>query len=198
MKNLEILKRIQALSGDISEIKDETLIDILKKITFKEALYFKNYDEPFGDFYDDFYEANKELPRNEFIDKAIRRYYIDSEGEAFWCGELFTPFTPNTHDYDEWSGYFDKVDRSKFLAVTGGKIPEFLILVRSHSFPDHFFICVNDINSDNPTVFSTDHEVYFDEVEIEGNLSEFFNGFITKEECRTAVGEFLDEISAVD
>ena len=47
MKNLEILERIRALSGDICEIKDETLIDILKKITFKEALYFKNYDEPF-------------------------------------------------------------------------------------------------------------------------------------------------------
>ncbi|MDO4250816.1 MAG: hypothetical protein Q4C68_04825 [Moraxella sp.] len=200
--NKSILERIHALGGDISQTKGVSLIDDLQTITFKNVLHFKDNDEPFYDFYN-FYKVNQSLNTNEFIDKAIAEYYISCDdedstvGQAFWRGYLFTPLTPNTIDYDEWHDDFDDMDLSQFLAVTNGQPPEFLILIYSYGYPDHYFICANDV-SDNPTVFSTDHEVYFDEIENEGFLLDFLNRFMSKQESRTYIQNFLDEVKNIE
>ena len=62
---------------------------------------------------------------------------------------------------------------------------------------DHYFICANDV-SDNPTVFSTDHEVYFDEIENEGLLLDLLNRFMSKQESRTYIQNFLDEVKNIE
>ncbi len=200
-----ILNRIAELGGDISQTTGHSLIDDLQKITFKEVLHFKNDDEPFYNFYEDFYEVNQELliDAEQFIDKAIAHYYIASDdetglGQAFWRGFLFTPLTPNTPDYDEWSADFKEMDLSECLAVTGGKTPEFLMLIYSYGYPDHYFICANDVNADNPSVFGTDHEQYFDEIEKVGTLSEFLDNFMSKKEARIYIQEFLDDVENDD
>lgn len=199
--NKSILARIQALGGDISQVKNHNLVD-LQYVSFKEVLHFRNDDEPFCEFYDEFYMPNQALLNNldEFIDKAIAYYYISADdddtafGQAFWRAYPFTPLTANTPDYEEWFDYFDDVDLSKFLAVTGGKTPEFLILMHTYGFPDHYFICTNDLNVDNPTVFSTDHEVYFHKVDIVGDLSTFLNQLMSKQEARQYIQTLLDDI----
>lgn len=198
-----ILNRIAELGGDISQTTGQSLIDDLQKITFNHLLYFKRPDEePFYDFYPDFYDKNRELAKNseQFIKKAIDDYYtpIDNNQtnreQSFWVRQFFTPLTLNTPYYNEWLNYFNEIDLSLFLEQTGGQTPEFLILIESYAHPDHYFICANDINADNPTVFSTDHEVYFDEVKNEGSLLDFLNHFMTKQEVRVCIQEFLDEV----
>ncbi|WP_066802313.1 hypothetical protein [Moraxella oblonga] len=202
----QILNRIAKLGGDISQTTGQYLIDDLQKITFKEVLHFKRPDEePFYDFYDEFYDNNQSLLNNteQFIDKAINQYYVSADddetavGQAFWQTQLFTPLTPNTPDYNEWSADFldDDIDLSQCLEVTGGKAPEFLIFIYSYGYPDHYFICTNDINSDNPTVFGTDHEVYFEEITNKGSLLDFLNKFMTKQEARIYIQEFLDDVA---
>lgn len=191
-----ILNRIAELGGDISQTKGQSLIDDLQNITFKDALHFKD-DEPLCDFYNIFYEQNKHLLNNtdESINQAIAEYYTAGDGTNFWQNQLFTPLTPNTPDYDEWVTYFNETDFSQFLEVTGGRTPEFLMLIYSHGYPNHYFICTNDVNQDNPMVFSTDHEVYFDEVENEGLLSDFLNHFMSKQEARVHIQGFLDDVA---
>lgn len=197
----QILNRIAELGGDISQTTGDSLIDDLQKITFKEVLYFKDDCGFYDDFCEVFYEQNQNLLDNidEFIDKAIAEYYVSSDdetglGQAFWQTQLFTPLTPNTPDYDEWFSNFDESNFAQFLEVTGGKAPEFLMFIYSYGYPDHYFICTNDVNQDNPTVFSTDHEVYFDEVDNRGLLLNFLNKFMTKQEARVAIQEFLNDI----
>lgn len=201
----QILNRIADLGGDISQTKGQSLIDDLQKITFKEVLHFKRPDdEPFySGFYEEFYEVNQDLSDNteQFIDKAISEHYISADdddtavGQSFWQTQLFTPLTPNTPDYDEWVGNFDESNFAQFLEVTDGQAPEFLIFIYSYRYPDHYFICTNDINSDNPTVFGTDHEVYFEEITNKGSLLDFLNNFMTKQEARIYIQEFLDNVA---
>ncbi|MDB0601998.1 hypothetical protein PL373_12715 [Tenacibaculum maritimum] len=52
----------------------------------------------------------------------------------------------------------------------------------SYGFPDNLFVCLSDPDKENPTVYGTDHEVYFDEITVQGTLEEYFNSFLTKEE----------------
>jgi len=40
-------------------------------------------------------------------------------------------------------------------------------------------------------VYSTDHEIYFDEIENKGNLEAFLDRFMTKEEFREVVRGYL-------
>ncbi|QXU50259.1 hypothetical protein KYG33_04235 [Chryseobacterium sp. D764] len=67
-----------------------------------------------------------------------------------------------------------------------------------HYFSDHelaygqYFVCTTDPDQTNPTVYSTDHEVYFQEIENEGKLENFLDRFMTKEEFLETVKEYLE------
>ena len=58
-------------------------------------------------------------------------------------------------------------------------------------------ISLSDPNLDNPTVFGTDHEVFFSEISNEGSLDDFLKKFVTKDEfVETAtkdIEEFISE-----
>ncbi|OPH39993.1 hypothetical protein [Moraxella equi] len=59
-----ILNRIAELGGDISQTAGNSLIDDLQKITFNHLLYFKRPDEePFYDFYPDFYDKKSRISK---------------------------------------------------------------------------------------------------------------------------------------
>ena len=57
-----------------------------------------------------------------------------------------------------------------------------MFIGHSYGFPDNLFICLTDPYQENPIVYGTDHEVFFDEITKQGTLEDFFNSFMTKEE----------------
>lgn len=200
----QILKRLQELGGDVSQATGDNLMNDLQTVTFERVLHF-NSDEPFhSDFYDEFYEPNAELASSDpqaFIEKAIAEHYVlvDDEcavGQAFWTVKKFTPLTEGTADFDEWHGDFAEMNLSPFLQVTDGQSPEFLQILYSYGYPDHYFVCLNDINQDDPMVFGTDHEMYFEEVSEEGRLSEFLATLMSATESRDVIQAFLDHVQA--
>ncbi|EFK34573.1 hypothetical protein HMPREF0204_13642 [Chryseobacterium gleum ATCC 35910] len=56
-------------------------------------------------------------------------------------------------------------------------------------------MCTTDPDQSNPTVYSTDHEVYFQEIESKGKLEDFLDRFMTKEEFSENVITYLEEKS---
>ena len=49
-----------------------------------------------------------------------------------------------------------------------------------------------DINPENPTVFATDHEEWFIEIDNEGDLGKYLQSFWTKKELRDYIEHKID------
>ncbi|MCP2026739.1 hypothetical protein L1276_001883 [Flavobacterium sp. HSC-32F16] len=194
----EILQQIKKLGGNIEHVKGISLQEDLQSITFNTVLYQRPTDKPWatadeeepiygiGDFINEneaLFKENKEA----FYDKIIQKYFrltIEGFGQMFWEVSPFTPFKEGTEDYTEWNDDFmdDETDLSEIIKVTNDPAPDFILLMTSYGFPDNFYIALSDPNPENPTLFGTDHEVFFREVSNEGNLEDFMNSFMTKEE----------------
>lgn len=205
-----ILDRIQALGGDISQVKGKSLADDLMSITFNTVLYQRPEDTPWakaeeeepicglGEYIDEHQELI-DADRQAFMDKMIADYYVHTEegrGQMFWTATPFTPYKEGTEDYEEWNSDFideEEVDFSEVLKATGVKQPDMIQLFYSYGFPDHYYICIDDPNQENPTVFGTDHEVFFREVTNEGSLEEFMNTFMTPQELISIVDKALSK-----
>lgn len=189
----EILRRIEALGGDISNIKNISLQKDLETIIFDSVLYPKKEDTPWATAeetepiygIDDFVDKNKELfdsNKTEFYDKIINHYYqITDEpfGQVFFRNILFSPFKEGTDDYEEWNDEWEEKDFKKIIEGTDMNL---MFIGYAYGFPDNLFICLTDPNPENPTVYGTDHTTFFDEITKQGTLEEFFNSFITKQE----------------
>ncbi|WP_108866586.1 hypothetical protein [Aquimarina aquimarini] len=203
-----ILSRIKELGGNIENIKGNSLLDDILSITFNTVLYQKPTDTPWAKAEEeepiygigDFIENNKELLINneqELYDKIIEKYYTLTEegfGQMFWKAELFTPFKEGTDDFNEWNEDFidsDEVDLKEIIEFTNNSKPDFIQLFYSYSFPDNFYICLSDPNPENPTLFGTDHEVFFSKVTNEGALEDLLNTFMTKDELLKIVKDKL-------
>lgn len=121
------------------------------------------------------------------FDHTLDLYFSDdapSSGQAFFRPQLFTPFRENSPDFAAWTGVISE-------AAVREMIPadplDFMQIAWSSGYPDVYFICLSDKNPDNPTVYSTDHEVFFTEIEEEGNLEAFFYSFFTREELAAEI-----------
>ena len=194
----EILDRIQQLGGNISKVKGLSSHSDILSITFDTVLYKRPIDTPWEKAEDsepiygisEFINENHELFKKDpkaFYDKIIEKYYrltIEGYGQMFWEGRPFTPYKQGTEDYEEWNDEFieDDIDLSEITKVTNETTPDFIYLFSSYGYPDNYYICLSDPNPENPTLFGTDHEVFFREVTNEGNLEDFLNIFMTKEE----------------
>jgi len=188
-----ILKRIQKLGGSIESVKGISLKEDFQAISFSTVLYPKPTDTPWAskeeaepicgisDYVDEhmeLYHSNK----TEFYNNLISHYYQNTQegrGQTFFENRLFTPFTKGTSDYEEWKNEWEEENFQK--VIVGDKM-ELMFIGLSYGYPDNFFICITDPNPDNPMVYSTDHEEYFDEITVEKTLEEYFNSFFTKEE----------------
>ena len=207
----EILDRISQLGGDISQVKGQTILDDLLSITFNTVLYKRPVDTPWAKAEEEepifglgeFIEEHQELVetnREALYQKIITHFYQNTEeayGQTFWQPVLFTPFKEGTADYDNWyEGYFDDetlVDLSEVEKVTGTQTSDFLQLFYSYGFPDQLYISLDDPEKENPTVFGTDHEVFFGEITNEGALEVYFNQFMTRDELIEIVAKALDK-----
>lgn len=87
----------------------------------------------------------------------------------------------------------DFVNLSEIERVVGTKYPSMIQLFYSYGFPDHYYICIDDPNQENPTLFGTDHEVFFSEVTNEGSLEAFMNTFMTPQELISIVDKALNK-----
>jgi len=126
----EILNRIQALGGDISQVKGTSLAEDLSAITFNTILYEKPEDtawsradeeEPIyglGEWVDAHMELYK-TDKKAFYDQMIADFYRFTEegrGQHFWTASLFTPFKEGTEDYEEWYDDFsDEEEREEYI-----------------------------------------------------------------------------------
>lgn len=206
----QILQRIKALGGDISNVKGVSLAEDILSITFNTVLYERPTDAPwskatdiepiFG--IDDFIDEHEDLLNNDrqaLYGKIIEKYYCLTEegyGQVFWVGLMFTPFKKDTFDFDEWHTTFidpDEVALQEIIEYTNDSSPDFIQLFYSYGYPDHLYIVSSDPNPNNPKIFGTDHELYFKEVTDEGALEEFLNKFMTKEELLRIVKDKIEE-----
>ena len=204
-KNMKqaILERLQALGGDISLVKGESLAEDLCTITFDTVLYQKplwtpwtdaNGEEPIdglGEFLDanlTLYQADKE----RFFQKRYETYFILNEvpyGQYFWLGEMFTPFQEGTRDFETWHEVFQGEIYSfeTIFSVTEANTTDLIHLFYGYGYPDGIYIASQDKNADNPRVFATDHEAWFIEIDDEGDLESYLHSFWTKEELRAEI-----------
>ena len=203
-----ILNRIQALGGDISKVKGTSLQEDLLSITFNTVLYEKPEDTPWakadeeepiyglGEWVDTHFKLYKS-DKKAFYDKMIAEFYCLTEeprGQHFWVANLFTPFKEGTADYEEWYDDFSEeefVDLTEITKLTSNKTPDFIQLFYTYSYPDHLYIALPDPNPENPTLFGTDHEVFFSEVDNMGCLEDYLNTLMTPEELIDIVEKAL-------
>ncbi|WP_337085155.1 hypothetical protein [Elizabethkingia anophelis] len=206
----EILEKIKQLGGNIDNVKGNSLAEDILSITFNTVLYQKPEDTPWQTAENaepiygigEFINENEELFKTDkqaLYDKIIDKYFRltrEGYGQVFWQPRLFTPFREGTEDFAEWNTDFTdekETDLSEIIKVTNDKTPDFIELFYSYGFPDNYYICLSDPNQENPTLFGTDHEVYFREVTNEGNLEDFLNTFMTKDELLEIVKKRIEK-----
>ncbi|MCS4305438.1 hypothetical protein [Chryseobacterium sp. BIGb0232] len=192
--NDTIINKIKALGGNAEAVDiDKSFAENWKQIKFTHYLYDKDWDV-YG--IDQFYEANKELYQNQqekFYENLLAHYFSAHDsayGQYFVKDWMFIPFKEGSEDQEEFD---DLIDEDYVQGVVGISKPEFLCILYSYGYPDHYFICTEDPDQSNPTVYSTDHEVYFGELDNKGNLDDFLDQFMTKDEFREVVKGYLEE-----
>ena len=193
----EITDRIRLLGGNVANLKGNSLKEDLCAITFDTALFLKPVDTPWLAAEDtepieglgDWVDENMELfnsDKDTFYKKMVDSYYtLDKEPrrQLFWVAKPFTPFQKGTQDFEEWNDWFsDDAELEEIIQYSNCATPAFVELLYTDAYPNHYYICLSDLNPENPIVWSTDHEVFFTDVTNEGALEGFLNKFMTKEE----------------
>ncbi len=193
-----IQQRIRNLGG-ITLAVTLSLADWLLGVTFPHYLYKKDR-EIYG--VDEFFNEHRAVyatDPDEFLDRVEAHYFSEHNfacGQDFWRPGLFTPFTPGTADFKEWGpSFIEEADLSPVRLVCGDGTLEFLKLIYSYGYPDNYYICLQDPVHDNPTVFSTDHEVFFEEISVEGSLLEFLEQYCTRQDFREIVATYIRTLS---
>jgi len=195
----QIFNQIEILGGRVLKPRRKTLQAQIEAIRFPHVLYDQNWDV-YG--IDEFFEKHRttfDSAPKQFYDSLEAAYFNDDDsprGQSFWKTKLFTPMTSGTGDFDEWSPMFadeNMVNLQPIHDVVGDGPLEFLRIMYSYGFPDSFYICLQDPKPANPTVFGTDHEVFFREYSVTEPLSKFLRRFLTKSDFRKIVKEYLTD-----
>lgn len=198
-----ILNRIESLGGNTSDIKGESLKEIFESISFNSVMYPKQEDTPWSKASEaepiyginEFVKNNEallKLNKSEFYNKLVSNFYTLTEepyAQVFFRNWTFTPFKEGTDDYNEWNGEWEL---NHFKETIKGEAMDLMIIAYAYGYPDHHFICLSDPNPENPTVYGTDHEVYFDEISVIGLMEDYYNSFLTKEELLVIAKAKLD------
>lgn len=192
----EILIQIQKLGGNIENVKGKSLQEDLQSIEFKHPLYPNDFgDELFG--VDEFYTNNLHLystDKKAFYNNLLDHFFSDHEipyGQSFYRNFLFTPFKKDSADFDELDGL---VDQHEIRETVIAEDLEFVCICYSYGFPDQYFVCLTDPILENPTVYGTDHEVFFQEINNEGTLEDFFKRFLSKDEFLNIVEHYIENV----
>ncbi|MDU1905006.1 MAG: hypothetical protein E6772_09495 [Dysgonomonas sp.] len=174
-----IIDRINILGGIYNSV-GEDIQSKLEGISFDRSFLLKEFEDYLQD---SMYSRIKE--GENILEGDISYPRINYQTE------LFTPFKEGTKDFLENKGLISK---EKVQEIIPYDDPEFIIIGSSDSWPNYYFICSADKDSENPTVYTTDHEVYFDEIEKLGTLEDFFNLFVSPEEFGMTIENLRKEL----
>lgn len=188
----EVLSKIEKLGGDIQRANGATLQEIWQGITFGHPLWHKEWEgygiDKFYEEHQALYESNREM----FYDNLLAHYFSDHEipcGQDFFRSWLFTPFKAGSGDDGELDGL---VEEDEIRETVKGSELDFMCIFSSYGYPDHYFVCLTDPNPDNPIVYSTDHEVYFQEIDNRGTLEDFLERYMTKDQFLQVVKKYIE------
>jgi hypothetical protein len=201
MLKKSILEKIQHLGGTADKVQGISLLKDLQAIKLKKPLYPKDTygEELYG--VDEFFEKHQKLYLKDttaFYERLLKTFFAKNQpprGHMVYMGKPFTPLKKGSKDYKEWHRDFedeDAVDLSEIKELTGDERPDFVQIASSFGFPDGFYVCLSDPKPSNPTVFGTDHEMFFLEVTNEGTLEQFFRQFLTQAEFLKIVKKHLN------
>jgi hypothetical protein len=196
-----ILGKIQKLGGNTDKVQGVSLLKDLQAIKLYQPLYPKDTYEQELYGVDEFFGQYQQLYLKDtkaFYDRLLKTFFAKKQpprGHMVYVGKPFMPFKKGSADYEEWHDDFedeDAVDLSEIKEITDEERPDFVKIASSFSYPDSFYVCLSDPKPSNPTVFGTDHEMFFLEVSNEGTLEAFFKQFLTQKEFLTLVKKHLD------
>lgn len=200
------MNRLEALGADVSLMSGTSMLEDLKAIKFQSFLYDKEYLDVVGYELINQYLAEHSdcLSDNveEVTDILVNYFWHHPKGaladeiylgQIYYQGKMFTPFDESSEDGLEWENCIDEFDFSVIHESIGEvKFLSFFNIFGSHGFPDNYFICMQDPNPDNPTVFGTDHEEFFIEVTNNGTLEDFLKSMLLKNELKAQIKEYLE------
>jgi hypothetical protein len=173
-----VLERIRELGRETSGVKPgASMQEQLAGIRFNQVLFDDTWE---GYGIEEFRDGNMELyerDRDAFIESLLDHLHADNDeprGQCFWRSTYFTPLTEGTDDHNEWKEIFSNLELTEIREVVGEGHLEFVQIIENYGWPDHYYVCVSDPNPENPVVFGTDHESFFEEITVEGTLQEFF------------------------
>jgi hypothetical protein len=196
-----ILGKIQRLGGTTDKVQGISLLKDLQAIKLEQPLYPKDTygEELYG--VDEFFAKHQKLylkDKPAFFERLLKTFFAKNQpprGHMVYLGKPFTPLKKGSKDYKEWQDDFedeDAVDLSEIKELTGEERPDFVQIASSFSYPDSFYVCLSDPKPSNPTVFGTDHEMFFLEVTNEGTLEQFFQKFLTQAEFLKIIKKHLN------
>ncbi|MBP1047646.1 hypothetical protein I6N96_15265 [Enterococcus sp. BWM-S5] len=178
--NTAIKNRIVALGGDY-HFGGSTLESDLRGIDLPKSYLIKGFE----DFLQDtMYEKLAE--GQPVLDAEI------SYPRMHFQKRLFTPFKKGTDDHTE----FGDLDESMIREVVGKESLEFMIVGETDSFPNFYFVCLSDQDRENPVLYSTDHECFFEEITVEGTLQDFFHLLVSEEDYCEVVNQLTAVLQA--
>ena len=194
-----VINRLEKLGAKIRETKSDTLKAQIKAISFLHPLYDKE-DENYG--VEELIEKHRKLcdnNRESFYD-MLEAYFFKRncpDGQFTWIGKHFAPLTEGSKDYKEWASWFDdsdSVNLGEIRNVAGDGDLEFMQIMHSGGYPDYIFVCLQDPKPKNPTVFGTDHEVFFGKIGNYGKLSDYLKQFGDRRQIRKLLKEHVEAI----
>ena len=172
-----IIDRITKLGGK-SAFEGENLLRNMECISLPKSYLMQDFCDFLEDDLLDRIKAEGILPESEIPYPRIQ-----------YQTEKFTPFTKGTADYDEYSGFIHKEYVSSVIPCND---LEFLIIGESNSYPNYYFICLSDKDISNPKVYTTDHEVFFGEIEELGRFSDFLDLFVSEDEYKVEMNKLRE------
>ena len=198
--NQKLAERLVALGAKLAPSEGDSLEKFLETVDLSAPLYPKPVDTPWSragetepvagleDYLDslDGTPSAEELVTYFYAPGHEDRYH----GQSYFSPLKFTPFLKGSMDYQEWQGIIEEEVAREAI----GSIPmELMLIFRSFGYPDCYFLNLEDTDQRDPRIFSTDHEVYFGEIDDCGRFSEFLQGYYTPGELRDALARFLEK-----
>lgn len=178
--NTAIKERIKALGGTYRS-GGSSLESDLNNILFPKTFLIKGFE----DFLQE--ETYKKLADGEVVLDAeipYPRMTVQSR--------LFTPFKIGTEDNQE----FGDIDEELVREIIDAETLDFMIIGETESYPNFYFVCLSDTEKENPLVYSTDHESYFDEITVEGTLEEFLFRLVSAAEYQESIDKLAISLQA--
>ena len=194
MMTAEIIQRLTALgAGGIENNKDD-FQSFWQPIIWNQFVYPKDWDYyGLADFYQQHIELHQSA-KKQFNDALIAHYFTPSEnyfGQHVKTYDLFAPFNPSNTHFGSLDGL---IEPEELKVLVDGNALAFIPVFETASFPNLYFVCASDPNPENPTLYSTDHETFFQEIEAEGNFADFLNHYLTKAEFLVYAEQYIQEI----